>query len=434
MQYMYWRDNMKEIRIKKIDEVIYYEKLKNGLDVYLYTKDNFHNNYVTYTTRYGSVYNEFVPYNSNKMKKFPNGIAHFLEHKVFVQEKDPQPEEFYAKSGALTNAYTTFKNTTYLFSGPDNLDENIEYLLDFVGSINLTEENVESEKGIITQEINMCDDRPMDILYDKIRENTLHSNSFKESIIGTKKEVNSITKEDLETCYNTFYHPSNMFLVITGSFDKDKVLEVIKKKMDSKEYDKRDAVKRPEVFEKDSVVKKYEVIKINTDIPKLAYNIKINVEDFDMETRKLNVILFFIFNIIFSDTSIFDSRLKKKGIIANTLGYNLLNCDTHFIISLIGESEKYEELIKEIDKEISNIHITEEDLKRKKKVLISNEIFSYENIEMVNEMIVDNIIFDNHIEDNIIGVINSISLEEVNKVIKNIDFSNKSVIVIDKKK
>ena len=141
-----------------------------------------------------------------------------------------------------------------------------------------------------------------------------------------------------------------------------------------------------------------------------------------------------IFNIIFSDTSIFDSRLKKKGIIANTLGYNLLNCDTHFIISLIGESEKYEELIKEIDKEINNIHITEEDLKRKKKVLISNEIFSYENIEMVNEMIVDNIIFDNHIEDNIIGVINSISLEEVNKVIKNIDFSNKSVIVIDKKK
>ena len=126
--------------------------------------------------------------------------------------------------------------------------------------------------------------------------------------------------------------------------------------------------------------------------------------------------------------------LKNKGIINNTHWYNLLNCDTNFIISLIGESEKYEELIKEIDKEISNIHITEEDLKRKKKVLISNEIFSYENIEMVNEMIVDNIIFDNHIEDNIIGVINSISLEEVNKVIKNIDFSNKSVIVIDKKK
>lgn len=431
---MYWRDNMKEIRIKKINEVIYYEKLKNGLDVYLYSKDNFHNNYVTFTTKYGSVYNEFVPYNSDKMKKFPNGIAHFLEHKVFVQEKDPQPEEFYAKSGATTNAYTTFKNTTYLFSGPDNLEDNINYLLDFVGSINLTKENVESEKGIIIQEINMCDDRPMDILYDKIRENTLHSNTFKESIIGTKKEVNSITKEDLETCYNTFYHPSNMFLVVTGSFDKDKVLDVIKKNMDSKNYEKRDKVERPIVKEKDSVVKKYEVIKINTDIPKLAYNIKINVEKLDIDERRLNIILFLIFNIIFSDTSLFDSRVKKKGIISSTLGYNLLNCDTHFIISLIGEAEKYEDLINEIDKELNNIHITEEDLKRKKKVLISNEIFSYENIEMVNEMIIDNIIFDNRIEDNIIGLINSISLEEVNNVIKSIDLSNKSIVVIDRKK
>ena len=421
---------MKEIRIKKIDEVIYYEKLKNGLDVYLYTKDNFHNNYATYTTRYGSVYNEFVPYNSNKMKKFPNGIAHFLEHKVFVQEKDPQPEEFYAKSGALTNAYTTFKNTTYLFSGPDNLEENIEYLLDFVGSINLTEENVESEKGIIIQEINMCDDRPMDILYDKIRENTLHSNSFKESIIGTKKEVNSITKEDLETCYNTFYHPSNMFLVITGSFDKDKVLEVIKKKMDSKEYDKRDAVKRPEVFEKDSVVKKYEVIKINTDIPKLAYNIKINVEDFDMETRKLNVILFLIFNIIFSDTSIFDSRLKKKGIIANTLGYNLLNCDTHILISLINETNKYNELLDNIKETLSNIEIYKDDFERKKKVLISNELFLYDNIEVVNEMIIDNILFDNKLIDNIIPIIKELNYEELCSVIDSLNLDNNTIVIL----
>ena len=425
---------MKEIRLKKVNEVIYYEKLRNGLDVYLYNKDNFHNNYVTYTTKYGSVYNEFIPYNQDKMKKFPNGIAHFLEHKVFVQESDPQPEVFYAKSGATTNAYTTFKNTTYLFSGPDNLEENINYLLDFVGSINLTKENVESEKGIIIQEINMCDDRPMDVLYDKIRENTLHSNSFKESIIGTKKEVNSITKEDLETCYNTFYHPSNMFLVVTGSFDKDKILDTIKKNMDDKNYEYRDKIERPKIKEKDSVVKEYDVVKINTDIPKLAYNIKININNFDMDERRLSIILFLIFNIIFSDTSIVDSKLKKMGIITTTLGYNLLNCDTHFIISLIGESEKYQELIKEIEKTLSNIHITEEELRRKKKVLISNEIFSYENIEMVNEMIIDNIIFNNQIEDNAIGIVNSISLEEVNNVIKSIDLSNKSIVVIDRKK
>ena len=211
---------MKKITINKINEDIYYEKLENGLEVYLYTNDNIHNNYVTFTTKYGSIYNEFED-ESGKMIKVPNGIAHFLEHKVFVQKDGPQPEEYYGASGTISNAYTTFKNTTYLFSGVNNLENNIEYLLDFVQNIYLTNENVESEKGIIIQEINMCNDRPSDILYDKIRLNTIKENPFRESIIGTPKEVKSITKELLLKCYNRFYNPMNMFLVVTGNFDKE---------------------------------------------------------------------------------------------------------------------------------------------------------------------------------------------------------------------
>ena len=184
---------MKKIELKSIDETIYYEKLENGLDVYLYNKEGCTNNYVTFTTKFGSVYDEFVPINEKKMISVPFGVAHFLEHKVFVQEHDPQPEEFFAQSGALCNAYTTFKNTTYLFSGPNNLKENIEFLLDYVQSPYFTEENVESEKGIITQEIHMCDDNPTDLLYERIRQNTFHQNPFKESIIGTVKDINKIT-------------------------------------------------------------------------------------------------------------------------------------------------------------------------------------------------------------------------------------------------
>ena len=116
---------MREIKLNGIDEEIFYEKLDNGLDIYLYCKDNCTNNYVTFTTRFGSIYHEFVPSLKNKMTKIPYGVAHFLEHKVFVQKDDPQPEEFFAKSGALCNAYTTFKNTSYLFSGPNCLKENV---------------------------------------------------------------------------------------------------------------------------------------------------------------------------------------------------------------------------------------------------------------------------------------------------------------------
>ncbi len=125
---------MKKITIKKINEDIFYEKLENGLDVYLYVNKNIHNNYVTFTTKYGSIYNEFTNANGDTIK-VPHGIAHFLEHKVFALENDPQPEEYYGSNGAITNAYTTFKNTTYLFSGANSLFSNVTDLLDFVQSI-----------------------------------------------------------------------------------------------------------------------------------------------------------------------------------------------------------------------------------------------------------------------------------------------------------
>ncbi len=423
---------MKKITINRINEDIYHETLENGMDVYLYINKNIHNNYVTFTTKYGSVYNEFSLEDGKKEKKFPNGIAHFLEHKVFVQEEGLQPEEFYAKNGGLSNAYTTFKNTTYLFSCTKKLNENIAYLLDFVQNLYLTEENVESEKGIITQEINMCNDRPGDLLYDKIRMNTIKVNPFKESIIGTVKDINSITKEMLEECYKKFYNPNNMFLVVAGNFDKDEVMRVIKENQDGKKFDKLSQPKLKKYKEPDEVVKDKEIVKCNTNIPKMAYNIKIPISKFDIDTRKLSIYMFIIFNLLFGDTSSFDEEAKKNGIITNTLFYNILNIDTHFIISLINSCDKYEELIEMIDEKLKNIELSERDLERKKKVLISNEIFSYENIDMVNEMIVDNIIFDGKIETDIIEIIESLNIDELNEIIKKIDFNNKSILVLKK--
>ena len=422
---------MKKITINRINEDIYYEKLDNGLDVYLYVDNNIHNNYVTFTTKYGSIYNEFKD-NNGKMIKVPNGIAHFLEHKVFVQENDPQPEEFYGDMGGICNAYTTFKNTTYLFSSTDNLDKGIEYLLDFVQNLYLTEESVESEKGIITQEINMCDDKPMDILYEKIRKNSINKNPFKESIIGETDEINSITKDLLTSCYNRFYHPSNMFLVVTGNFDKDKILDVIKNNQSKKEFPKENKIELKEYKEDDKIVKKYEVVKCNTNIPKIAYTIKIPLDKFDMDIRKLSIYMYIIFNLLFGDTSSFDEEAKKDGIITNTIYYNILNIDSHFVISLINSTDKYKELEERIDKEFKDIKFDERDIDRKKKVLISNEIFSYENIEMINEMIIDNIIFDNKIEDDIVSVIESINIDELNDIVKKIDFNNKSVVIVKK--
>lgn len=422
---------MKKIVIKKINEEIYKETLDNGMDVYLYVNKNIHNNYVTFTTKYGSVYHE-IEDKDGKMIKVPNGIAHFLEHKVFVQEEDPQPEDFYGNNGAMCNAYTTFKNTTYLFSGTDNIEENVEYLLDFVQNLYLTEENVEEEKDIIVQEINMCDDRPIDILYEKIRKNAIKVNPFRESIIGTEKEVRSITKELLEKCYQRFYNPSNMFLVVAGNFDKDKILEVIKNNQDKKRFKDIGKIKTKKYNEPDEVVKDMEVVKCNTNIPKMAYTIKVNIDQFKMDNRRLSIYMYVIFNLLFGDTTKFDEEAKKDGIITNSLYYNILDIDSHFVISLINSTDKYEELIKKIENQFKNIKFSEEELNRKKKVLISNEIFSYENIEMVNEMIVDNIIFDGKIEEDIIDIIDDLNIDELMDIASKIDFDNRSIVVLKK--
>ena len=297
---------MKTIKLNGVDEVIYYKKLDNGLDVYLYNKEDANNNYVTFTTKFGSIYNEFTPIGKSKMIKVPNGIAHFLEHKVFAQEEDPQPDEFFAESGALSNAYTTFKNTTYLFSGPSKLKENICFLLDYVQQPYFTDDNVDSEKGIITQEIHMCDDNPQDVMYEHIRKNAFYNNPFKNSIIGTVEDINSITKETLFTCYNTFYHPENMFLVVTGNFDPNEIINIIEENQNKKQFKKLDKINIKEYKEKDTVVKEKEIIDSNTEISKVSYNIKISLKNLNISKRKYNIYLFIIFSLLFDESSIFD--------------------------------------------------------------------------------------------------------------------------------
>ena len=422
---------MKKIKLSGIDEVIYYEKLSNGLDVYLYNKEDCTNNYVTFTTKFGSIYNEFIPIGKSKMIKVPHGVAHFLEHKVFAQKYGPQPEEFFAQSGTICNAYTTFKNTTYLFSGPTDLKKNINFLLDYVQSPYFTKENVDSEKGIITQEIHMCDDDLSDVMYEHIRKNSFYNNPFKDSIIGTVKDINSITPETLFTCYNTFYHPENMFLVVTGNFEPEEILASIEENQSKKEFKKLEKIETKEYKEKDKVVKEKEVIKKNTEISKVSYNIKISLKDIDISKRKYNIYLFIIFSILFDDTSLFDEEAKKENITTNSLYINILNCDSHLLVSLINETNNYKKLLNKIEDTLNNINISESDLERKKKVLISNEIFSFENLEVINEMIIDNIVFDDHIEDNMIEILRSLNKEELDKILSEIDLSNKSIVVLE---
>ena len=424
---------MKKIKIKNLDEEVYYDKLDNGLEVYLFNKDTFKSNYVTFTTKYGSVYNEFVPINSNKMTTFPKGIAHFLEHKVFAVKDGPDPMEFFSRSGAICNAYTTFDNTTYLFYATSKLKENICYLLDYVQDLYLTDESVENEKNIISEEIHMYDDRPSEVLAEKIRFNTLYSNPFRDSIIGTTDDISKITKEHLETCYKTFYHPSNMFLVVVGSFDPDEIITAIRNNQDNKEFVKLDKIKVKEFNEKDEVSKKEDIIESTTSVPKVALTIKMPIKDIKLSRRELSLYLYILFTSMFDETSSLDEKLKKDKIINNTTYVSTLNTNTHMLISIINETDKYKEFIKRVEDKLKDIAITEDDFNRKKKVLISNEIFAFEYAEQINDIILDDVLYTGKVEDNPIGVIENLKLDVLNDLISKIDPNNISKIILKNK-
>src|SRR6476620_4505251 len=198
---------MEKIEFNQIQEEIYHEKLENGLEVFILPKKGFNKTYATFTTKYGSIDNHFMPLEKSAFLKVPDGIAHFLEHKLFEKEDGDVFQQF-SKQGASANAFTSFTRTAYLFSCTSNVEQNLNTLLHFVQEHYFSEKTVEKEKGIIGQEIQMYQDNPDWRLYFGLIDSLFVKHPIKIDIAGTIESISKITKDLLYECYETFYHPS----------------------------------------------------------------------------------------------------------------------------------------------------------------------------------------------------------------------------------
>ena len=201
--------------------------MPNGLNVYILPKKGFSKTFVTFSTKYGSIDREFIPLGKKEPVTVPDGIAHFLEHKMFEKEEGDVFQQF-SEKGASANAFTSFTKTTYLFSSTDHVLDNTKTLLDFVQQPYFTEETVEKEKGIIGQEITMYDDQPDWRLYFGAIENMYKDHPVKIDIAGTVESIDKITADHLYECYNTFYHPSNMTVFVVGAVNPQEMMDFIK--------------------------------------------------------------------------------------------------------------------------------------------------------------------------------------------------------------
>jgi predicted Zn-dependent peptidase len=362
---------MKKISFDQLQENLYYEKMSNGLDVYILPKKGFNKTYATFTTKYGSIDNHFVPLNEEEFVKVPDGIAHFLEHKLFEKEDGDVFQQF-SRQGASANAFTSFTRTAYLFSSTTNVERNLETLIDFVQDPYFTEKTVEKEKGIIGQEITMYDDNPDWRLYFGVIQNMYKNHPVKIDIAGTIESITPITKDMLYQCYNTFYHPSNMLLFVVGSVDPDQIMNQIRSNQEKKDYEKMPEIKRKFDDEPETVAEKKQVLKMNVQSPKCLVGLKApepHQQGKEMLRQELSMNVFL--DMLFGKSSTYYSELYNDGLIDETFHYDYTQENGFGFLTVGGDTEKPDELAEKVQslllKAKQQSLFTEEGLERTKK-------------------------------------------------------------------
>ncbi len=420
---------MKKINYNDLDQDIYYFTLKNGLKVYLIPFASKKNFYAILGTKYGSFDIEFQNQKGENIKT-PYGTAHFLEHKAFEQEDGIDPFKFFSKSGINTNASTTFDNTRYYIWGVNSIEENLNYFLDFIFSPYFTDENVNKEKGIIKEEILMYEDNPEWALDDNMRKNLFYNLPVKEKIAGTTSSIEEIEKEDLYNAYNTFYNPSNMYLVIGGNIEPKKIETLVKSHKKLNSIKGLSNIKRKEYDEPNDVKEEFERLYMEIKIPKIRYSFKINRDNFkDLSLLEINMYLGIILSKLFGSTSDFRERAQMENL---TSGFFVeKNNFSNFItLDITAESDKPDMFIDLVNEAISDIKISKAELERIKRVWIASEIRMIDSVELTVDNIYSDLIMYDQVYSNRIELIHNMNIKTLNKVIKNLDLTNKSLVMI----
>lgn len=423
---------MKEIKLLGLDQSVFYQKLENGLDVYLIPYKNKINYAMHYITKFGSRNTTFKPIHSKKMLTVPDGIAHFLEHKMFESEDGIDPFTFAAKTGTSSNASTNFKTTRYYFEGNTGFEENLDYLLTFVNSPYFTDENVEKEKGIIAEEIKQYDDEVEWFLDEEMRKAVFKNDPVRIDIAGTVDSISTITKELLYETYDTYYQPSNMILIVSGNFDKEKALEIIKNNHPLNQKETNHKIEEEEIKEPVEVYEKEKELEFNIATPKVAYAVKIPLAK--VKDKYLFSLYLGLFNNIkFGLSSEFRERMKKKNLMTAFYTEREIYGD-YLLMTFAANSEKPKELVSEIKKELATFQIQEAEIERLKKVWISSEVVMIDNMLITLDNILYDIINYGKVIDNKVEIFKSLNLKELEKVIHEIDFKNASCVIVNPKK
>ena len=426
---------MKVIESLNIKEKAYTEKLENGLTVIVIPKKNANKKYVIWGTHFGSIDNRFIMPKTGEEVFIPDGVAHFLEHKMFEQPNGTNSLDTLMALGIDANAYTTNDHTAYLFECTNNFYKGLDELMDYVQHPYFTDANVEKEKGIIGQEIRMYDDDPGWQLYMNAIDCMYKENPIKIDIAGTIESISEITPDVLYKCYNTFYHPSNMIMVICGDFVPEEIIEEVKKRLVNKETSQGE-IKRIYPPKENEINKPYKEVEMEVSNPLFAIAYK-DTEDLKENREQIvakHIAIEIILNMIIGKSSELYKELYENGdlLAEPSLDYEFSDEYAHIIISGQSKSpEKIQEKIKEVVRKYKENGLDSEHFNRIKKKIYGDYVVEYNSVSDIARMFLADKMkkinsFD-YIEE-----YNTVTKEYTEEILKNVFKEDKMVLSVIK--
>ncbi|MBQ6825469.1 MAG: insulinase family protein [Clostridia bacterium] len=400
----------------------------SGLEIYILEKPQYNSAYAVFGTRYGSIDTCFKV--GGETVSVPEGIAHFLEHKLFESEEGDAFSRF-AETGAYANAFTSFDRTCYLFSCTDKFYENLDILLDFVQSPYFTEQTVKKEQGIIGQEIRMYDDSPgWRVMFNMLMA-MYHNHPVRIDIAGTVESIAEIDYDLLYKCYNTFYNPSNMFICVAGNVDTEKILNKVKNGLKPRE---EVILERITAEEPENVVKNYVEQSLAVAQPMFCLGFKESHKSPERSAKeKIRTAL--AIEIIAGEASPLYARLVNKGLINDEFSGEYFNGFGYAAVTFDGESSNPKAVADEIKAEIERIKVEGIDKKLFSAVrcgMYGGAIRMFNNVESIAMQLTDCAMTGNGLFDDI-KYLKSVTAEDVYKKILKIDTENFVLSVINPK-
>ena len=368
-----------------------YDRIKHvsGFSVYVFPK-KLTTTYTFLAVRYGSLDSSFDRLDGNGRICVPDGIAHFLEHKMFENADGSDSFAHFAALGADANAYTSYNRTAYLFSCTERFGEALDELLRFVTHPHFTEASVQKEQGIIAEEIRMYEDNPWDQCLQKLLEAMYPSHPVRKNICGTQESIQKITPALLHQCYDAFYTPSNMALVVCGDVTTDEVMAAVDRLLPQSEV----PIKVGRIGEEDRNGVSESYVCARMQVSKPIFSIGIKDRHFvgsPVERLRRELEMTMLDEILFSRSEPFYNDLFERGVITPSFGAGY-SCAEDFAFHCIsGESDTPKavlQALKEYLQEVRKSGISEEAFERCRRVMYADEVRAYDSTEEIASRLV----------------------------------------------